>query len=309
MPVGTTAVAGVYNALLAVLDPEADVARDVGRWALQAASRLAEAVRVHVGDVDSVVCGSLASGAHVATAHWDVDVCIQAHAGRPRWDRDPDAALEDVSRWITAIVGVSATVDQARNHIMIDTTGGLPVDVIVAWATPHKPGGFVSARPGRSDSELIPCAPAMHCDRLRARDALLGRDGAFLKVIRIAKHVTRQWAALHETTPLSSFELDVLALDALTQPFEIAEGVAFMFRRAAELVRRPVPCALAPGASSRSRHPKLQRPFWPRLRLAATKPCSPQTPTRRVPHSARPLPLDVGARSMGIVQVGRARFS
>jgi hypothetical protein len=268
MPIGTTAVAGVYNALLAALDPEDDVARDVGRWARQAASRLAEAVRVHVGDVDSVVCGSLASGAHVATAQWDVDVCVQAHTGRPGSDRDPNAALDDVSRWITAIVGASATVDQARNHIKIDSTGGLPVDVIVAWATPHKPGGFVCARPGRGDSELIPCAPAMHCDRLRARDALLGRDGAFLKVIRIAKHVTRRWAALHETTPLSSFELDVLALDALTQPHEVAEGLAYLFRRAAGLVRQPVPCALAPGGQSAVAAPEVAEAF---LAEAATR--------------------------------------
>lgn len=260
-PVATTAVAGVYDALLAALDPEDDVARDVGKWAQQAATRLAEAVRVHVGDVDAVVCGSLASGAHVATAQWDVDICVQAHAGRPGWDRDPNAALDDVSRWITAIVGVSATVDQARNHIRIHSAGGLPVDVIVAWATPNKPGGFVCARPGRSDLELIPCAPAMHSDRVRARDALLGRDGAFLKVIRIAKHVTRRWAALQETTPLNSFEVDVLALEVLTQPFDVAEGVAFLFRHAAELVRQPVPCALAPGGRFAVTAPEVAEAF------------------------------------------------
>jgi hypothetical protein len=210
----------------------------------------------------------LASGAHVAKAPWDVDICVQAYTGRAGWDRDPNAALDDVSRWIATIVGVSATVDEARNHIQIHATGGLPVDVIVAWATPTKPGGFVCARPGRSDTELIPCAPGMHCNRLRARDALLGQDGTFLKVVRIAKHVTRRWTALHETTPLSSFEIEVLALDALTQPFEVAEGMTFLFRRALERIREPVPSALALGGQFAVAAPEVAEVF---LAEAATR--------------------------------------
>jgi hypothetical protein len=90
----------------------------------------------------------------------------------------------------------------------------------------------------------------------------------FSKSFEIAKHVTRRWTALHETTPLSSFEIEVLALDALTQPFEVAEGMTFLFRRALERIREPVPSALAPGGQFAVAAPEVAEAF---LAEAATR--------------------------------------
>src|SRR5206468_12494694 len=97
--------------------------------------------------------------------------------------------------------------------------------------------------------------PEMHSDLIVARDASLGNDSSFLKLIRIVKHLNRTWRNTLGEAPLSSFVVEVLALEVCRRPFALAEGVTDFLRRSASLVRGPLSHPLAAGTPLRAARP------------------------------------------------------
>lgn len=256
-PAARTSVDLAYAQLLSEIRVDETVLKVVQRWGHLARNRLLEAVRCHLGDVDGFICGSLASTAQAATTPWDVDLCLRAYSSRPEWEDDAHAPTRDLGRWIRATVGGAARVHERRGHVEIESPGGLTVDVTLAWRSLQAPGSLVRCVTSGHGSELVPFDPAAHHYNIVARNDLLGHDGAFLDVLRVAKHLSARWEQLRdETAPLTSFELEVLALAICTEPFEVAEGLPYFFRCASELASSSVPCTLAPAGELKMSAPE-----------------------------------------------------
>lgn len=248
-PMYVAPAAPAYAALVEALGVDENLLKPVLRWAQRATDRIVEAVRCHLGDVDAFICGSLATGTSAATTPPDIDVFLRAHAGRHGWDQQPDAALDDLARWLRSAVG-GASLHRLGDCVVIASPGGLKVDVKMGWRTSAAPGLFVGADWTPEGAALIPFDPRTHSETLLARNALLRGDSAFLKLVRVIKHVNARWQSIVGAAPLTSFELESLALTICTEPFDLAEGLPFFFRRAAELVDSRKPSALGTAASA-----------------------------------------------------------
>lgn len=232
-----------FTDLVAQISVDERISRRVHAWADRARLRIAESVRPHLGDVDAVVSGSFAAGTHIATAPWDVNVVVRAHRGRPEWGASPAAALDDMARWLRA--AIDANVVTRPQSVVIESPGGLGVDVVIWWR-PSEESIRVSPSRSKADQEQVPFDPLSHRDLIAARDASLGNDSAFVKLIRVVKHLNERWRGQHGEAPLESFHVEVLALTACTRPFTLPEGVSGFFRQAAQLVRGPTRHPAAP---------------------------------------------------------------
>lgn len=251
----TLAADPFYAELIAEISVDSRISRRVHAWANRARLRIMESVRPHLGDVDAVLCGSLAADTHIATTAWDVDVAVRAYRGRPEWRADPDAALGDMTRWLRA--AIDADVVARPRSVAIKAAGGLVVDVVICWRPEEEAVGLVGAHQSRSDAEPVRVDPAFHRDLIAARNASLGNDSAFIKLIRIVKHLNEGWREQHGRAPLEPFHVEVLALTACTRPFTLAEGVTDFLRQAAELVRGPLRYPLASEGVVGAAHPAV----------------------------------------------------
>jgi hypothetical protein len=220
------------------------ITRRVQGWTDRACLRIVECVRPHLGDVDAVLCGSLANGTHVATAAWEVDIAVRARVVRPGWGRESDSVLADIARWLD--LGIGADIVRGPQAVVIEAIGGVPVNVGVCWR-PEGPNAEIRGS-WSDDGALLDrfIQPAAHRDLIAARDASLGGDSSFLKLIRIVKHLNATWAEVHGKAPLSSFLVEVLALEVCRRPFALAEGVTEFLGRSARLIRDPVSHPLDP---------------------------------------------------------------
>lgn len=244
-PTPETAPGRYYDELVVAISVDESVSRRVATWAQRACARVSETLRCHLGDVDAALCGSLVSTTHVATTPWDVDVFVRAHGGKSEWDADSTAALEDITRWLSA--SIDAKITRGSESVLIESPGGLVVDVGIGWRTERAPSGFVrQSHPTRQSSTLESFDPSLHLAKLAARNALLGRDSVFIKLLRIAKHLNGRWIHQYGEAPLTSFEIEVLALQVCTQPFDLAEGLPQFLRQAARSTRSPVRAPPAP---------------------------------------------------------------
>jgi predicted nucleotidyltransferase len=256
-PPGTPTLAAdpFYADLIGKISVDSRISRRVHAWANRARVRILDSVRPHLGDVDAVLCGSLAAGTHIATTDWDVDVAIRAYRGPPEWRTDPDAVLGDMIRWLRA--AIDADVVARPRSVAIKAAGGLVVDVTICWQPDREGVGVVGPQQLRSNEEQVRIDPAFHRDLIAARNASLGNDSAFIKLIRIVKHLNEGWKAQHGRAPLEPFHVEVLALTACTRPFELAEGVTDFLRQAAELVRGPLRYPLASEGVVGAAHPAV----------------------------------------------------
>jgi hypothetical protein len=99
--------------------------------------------------------------------------------------------------------------------------------------------------------------PAGHRDLIAARDASLGGGSAFVKLIRIIKHLNQRWADQHGNVPVTSFHIEALALTLCSRPFTLAEGVTDFLREGSRLVHVPLNDPLATADSIVAEDPVL----------------------------------------------------
>jgi len=223
---------------------EERITRQVRGWIDQACRRIGECVRPHLGDADAVLCGSLASGTHIATVGWEVDIAVRAFSVRRGWDDEPHAVLDDIARWLKA--GIDADVVRGQRNVTIQSVGSVPVNVGVCWRSQEPNAEFRGSWTEGGDLCDVFVQPLAHRDLISARNASLGGDSSLLKLIRIVKHLNATWTKTRKQAPLSSFLVEVLALEVCRRPFTLAEGVTDYLRRSAKLVSGPVSHPLGP---------------------------------------------------------------
>lgn len=191
------------------VSPAAQV--EVRGWLNIAAENIVRSVRPHLGDVDYVICGSFASGTQIASEDWDVNIALRVYSVPPTWD-DAGLVLTDLHRWLHHDYGDAV---ERRAH-SVTLRGGSTVDLDVL--------PFVRYGQGEHKRTLVD--PSVHRDRLLARDASLGDDSVFLKLIRVIKHLSHRTVVETGWQPLSGYEIETLALAVCVEPFALAEGVA-----------------------------------------------------------------------------------
>jgi len=230
------------------------ITRQVHGWIDRACLRIIECIRPHLGDVDAVLCGSLATGTHLATAAWEVDIAVRAHVVRRGWSRESRVVLDDMARWLDA--AIDADVVRRSQTVAIESPGGVPVNVGVCWRPEERDAEVRGSWSEDGDVSDVFIEPLAHRDLIAARNASLGGDSSFRTLIRIVKHLNASWTKTREQPPLSSLLVEVLALKVCHRPFALAEGVTDFLHRSAGLVRGPVSHPLSPRKTLRSARPQ-----------------------------------------------------
>jgi hypothetical protein len=189
-------------------------------WLGIALERIVEAVGPHVMDVDARVCGSFATGLHVAGSSWDVDVALRLHSPELAWD-GVASALADTKRWLHS--HLAADVELVDGTLVISEFGAMRVRVILSWRTPD---GWASSH-GALQAHAHPPVndPVSHRDLLLARERSLGDGSVMRPLIRLVKYLVHRWKGQHGWAPLSSFEIDNLALSYCMRPMLLTEAV------------------------------------------------------------------------------------
>jgi hypothetical protein len=207
-------------------------------WVEGAMESVLDAVRPHALDVDALICGSFATKTHLYTAPWDIDLVLRFRERRRGWDVSAGAALEDVTRWLSH--AFEASIRPNKGTVRLAGSGALTLDILPAWRAPDEPGGLWSAGTSDLGGRGLRLDPAGHRDLVRARNACLGHDSAFIKLIRIVKHLNHRWAYQYPQAPVSSFHIECLALHLCTAPFVLAEGVSDFLRAASRRLLTPL---------------------------------------------------------------------
>lgn len=228
----------LLDELVAELVVDERITKAVDAWLDRAERRIADAVRPHLGDVHVARCGSFASRTHLSAA-WDVDIAVRTLAEPPTARRSGSSdPVNDLARWLTTDLEVPASVN--ANSVAVDAPGGVVVRVLPFW---HVNG----RRADDAGPSRCPVDPVAHTQLVCARNAHLGNNGCFSRLIRVIKHLTRRHEPAQEPA-LSSFAVETLALNVSTTPFCLAEGVTHFLRTCAELVNHPFTHPLAPDA-------------------------------------------------------------
>jgi hypothetical protein len=189
-------------------------------WLGIALERIVEAVGPHVMDVDARVCGSFATGMHVAGSPWDVDVALRLHSSELAWD-GVASALADTKCWLHS--HLAADVELVDGTLVVSEFGAMRVKVILSWRTPD---GWTSSHGAPQVHAHSPFNdPVSHRDLLLARERSLGDGSVMRPLIRLVKYLVQRWKGQHGSAPLSSFEIDNLALSYCTRPMLLTEAV------------------------------------------------------------------------------------
>lgn len=223
-----------YERLIPHISVPLSVEHATSLWTEAARCRVADAVRTHVSDVDTFICGSYSAKTYVATESWDVDIVVRFKDAHHGWD-DPTRAVEDLHSWLSH--AIEAEFEATARSVRITSTDAPAVDVLPCWRAPGRMAGLIC--PGPAATRHID--PVGHRDLLAARDASLGAKSGFLNVIKLVKHLNQSWAGEYGAPPLTAFHIEALALTHCTRPFNLAEEVAEFLAAAAELVWKPLP--------------------------------------------------------------------
>ena len=216
-----------YGDLLAAISPTPEEDRAVRAWLPVVRERLTNALRPHALDVDVLECGSFATGTHLTSPMFDVDLVARLHTLDATAD-SPAALLERIRGWVA--YGVDADIVVTGGTIVIADkavgTAGLRVRVIPCASR----GGTVRPIARLEDD------PLAHRDLVLARDRALGGDSVMRRAIRIAKHVNALQPD-HASPPVTSHDIESLALATLTCPATLGDAVAALLKSVATLIR------------------------------------------------------------------------
>lgn len=231
-----------YERLLTHISVPFSVEHATSLWTEAARRRVADAVRPHISDVDTFICGSYSAKTYLATEAWDVDIVVRLKDPHHGWD-DPTRAIEDLHSWLSH--AIDAEFEATGRGVRITSADAPAVDVLPCWRAPGRTAGLICPGPGA----LRHIDPIGHRDLLAARDASLGTESGFLNVIRLVKHLNQIWGDEYGAPPLTAFHIEALALAHCTRPFNLAEEVAEFMAAAAELVWTPLPDPLGVAGS------------------------------------------------------------
>lgn len=229
-----------YARLVAHISVPLQVERSISSWIEAAGQRVADAIRPHAADVDTVICGSFSARTYIASELWDVDLAVRLKDRHHSWD-EPTRAVEDLRTWLSH--AFEAHIEATDQSVRITSRDAPDVDVLPCWRAPRGRAGLVCPH-GLASRHVD---PAGHRDLLAARDASLGAKSGFLNVIKIVKHLNQRWGSERGTPPLTTFHIEALALTHCTRPFSLAEEVAEFLEAAAQLVRKPLQDPLGVG--------------------------------------------------------------